>query len=105
MRMNNMPMINETKPVNVSHNTYRRECRYTRGIQIPKQDLQKIINQMCPDTKLYFEFHNAAKSIQQGEYLNGYSGLAKNIANYYKHEKNVEIPHLTNGRDFYVQVV
>ena len=105
MRMNNISMINEAKPVNVSHHTYRRECRYTRGIQIPKQDLQKIINQMCPDTKLYFEFHNSAKPIAQGEYLNGYSGLAKNIADYYKNEKNVEIPHLTNGRDFYVQVV
>ncbi|MER2107836.1 MAG: hypothetical protein ABS949_12955 [Solibacillus sp.] len=103
--MNNISIINEAKPVNVSHHTYRRECRYTRGIKIPKQDLQKIINQMCPDTKLYFEFHNSAKEIQQGEYLNGYSGLAKNIANYYKTEKNVEIPHLTNGRDFYVQVV
>lgn len=105
MRMNNISMIHEVKPVNVSHHTYRRECRYTRGIQIPQHDLQQILGQMCPDTKLYFEFHNSTNDIEQGAYLNGYSGLAKNIADYYKKEKNVEIPHLTNGRDFYVQVV
>ena len=98
--MNKISMITDAKPVNISHHTYRRECRYTRGIQIPKQDLQQIINQMCPDTKLYFEFHNAAKDIEQGALLNGYSGLAKNIANYYKNEKNVELAPLTNGRDF-----
>lgn len=103
--MNQISMITEENPVNISHHTYRRECRYTRGIHIPQQDLQQILNQMCPDTKLYFEFHNSAKHIEQGTLLNGYSGLAKNIANYYKQVKNTEIPQLTNGRDFYVKIV
>ena len=103
--MNNIAMITELKPVNVSHHTYRRECRYTRGIHIPQTDFQQIINNMCPDTKMYFAFHNMAKNIEQGTYLNGYSGLAKNIANYYKTEKNAEIRDITNGRDFYVKII
>ncbi|WP_279629545.1 hypothetical protein [Lysinibacillus capsici] len=31
-------MILEASPVNVSHDTYRRECRYTRGIHIEEQE-------------------------------------------------------------------
>ena len=103
--MDKITMITEQKPVNVSHHTYRRECRYTRGIHIPKKDFQQIFERMCEDTKLYFEFHNVAKKIEQDTYLNGYSGLAKNIANYYKNERNIEVPGLTNGRDFYVKII
>ena len=103
--MNQILMTFEQKPINVSHDTYRRECRYTRGIHIPAQDFIAILDRMCEDTKLYFEFHNVAKKIEQGTYLNGYSGLAKHIANYYKNEKNVEVVGITNGRDFYVKII
>ena len=103
--MNQLTMINETTPVNIPHHTYRRECRYTRGINIPLTDIEMILNRLHDDDLVYFEFHNLAKEIKQGTLLNGYAGLASIISNYYKHEKNIEITGLTNGRDFYVKIV
>ena len=103
--MNQMTMINETTPINIQHHTYKRECRYTRGINIPLTDIEVILNRMSEDALAYFEFHNIAKEIKQGTLLNGYSGLANVIADYYKHEKGSEILGLTNGRDFYVKIV
>lgn len=103
--MNNIEMILEATPVNILHHTYNRECRYTRGLHIPMEDFQHIISHMCPDTKTYFEFHNVAKRIERGEYLNGHAGLARHIANYYKNEKGAEVKGINDGRDFYVKIV
>lgn len=63
--MNQIAMTNEPKPINVSHDTYRRECRYTRGIHISKRDFLQILDTMCPDTQLYFEFHNVGKKLSR----------------------------------------
>ena len=103
--MNQLTMINETTPVNIPHHTYKRECRYTRGINIPLADIERILYGLSDDALHYFEFHNIAKEIKQGTLLNGYAGLANIISDYYKNEKNIEIPELTNGRDFYVKIV
>lgn len=103
--MDQLTMINETTPINIPHHTYKRECRYTRGINIPLADIEKILYSLSDDALLYFEFHNIAKEIKQGTLLNGYAGLATIISDYYKHGKNIEIPELTNGRDFYVKIV
>ena len=103
--MNQITMINETTPVNIEHHTYKRECRYTRGIHIPLKDMENILNSMNEDTLTYFEFHNIAKEIKPGTLLNGYAGLASIISHYYKHEKDMEILELTNGRDFYVKII
>ena len=103
--MNQLSMINETTPVNIPHHTYKRECRYTRGINIPLADIEKILSALDDEAHIYFEFHNIAKEIKQGTLLNGYAGLASTISDYYKREKNMEIPELTNGRDFYVKIV
>lgn len=103
--MNQMTMIKETTPVNIQHHTYKRECRYTRGVHISLADIERILHGMNEDTLAYFEFHNIAKEIKQGTLLNGYSGLANIIADYFKQEKGIEILELTNGRDFYVKIV
>lgn len=103
--MNNLKVVLESTPVNVSHHTYNRECRYTRGLHIPMEDFTSIVDRMCPDTKTYFEFHNVAKKIERGEYLNGHAGLARHIANYYKNEKGAEVRGINDGRDFYVKIV
>ncbi|MFF5995861.1 hypothetical protein AAGS61_14075 [Lysinibacillus sp. KU-BSD001] len=103
--MDTIKMVVEQKPINILHHTYNRECRYTRGLHIPIEDFQHIINRMCPDTKTYFEFHNVATKMERGEYLNGYAGLARNIVNYYKTEKGAEVAGLNDGRDFYVKIV
>ena len=103
--MNQMTMIQEETPVNISHHTYKRECRYTRGIHIPFADMESILDGMNEDTLTYFEFHNIAKEIKAGTLLNGYNGLANIISDYYKREKNTEILELTNGRDFYVKII
>lgn len=103
--MNQMTMITETTPVNIQHHTYKRECRYTRGVHIPLLDIENILNSMSEEIIAYFEFHNIAKEIKQGTLLNGYSGLATIIADYYKREKGTEILELTNGRDFYVKII
>ena len=97
-------MITEVAPVHIPHHTYKRECRYTRGIHIPLTDFQELYAAMTEESKLFFEFHNVAKDIETGTYLNGYAGLAKLIADYYK-QKNIEVRDLTNGRDFYVKIV
>ncbi|MER1958246.1 MAG: hypothetical protein ABS942_12775 [Solibacillus sp.] len=103
--MNQLTMITETTPVNIEHHTYKRECRYTRGVHIPLADLENILNSMNEDALTYFEFHNIAKEIKQGTLLNGYNGLANIIEKYYQTEKGVEILGLTNGRDFYVKII
>lgn len=61
--MPQLRIVNETTPVNVSHDTYRRECRYTRGIHIPHEDFVDILDNMCHDTRLYFDFHNPGKKL------------------------------------------
>ena len=103
--MNQMIMIKEDKPINIEHHTYKRECRYTRGIHIPLADMENILNRMNENALAYFEFHNIAKEIKQGTLLNGYAGLANVIFDYYKHEKGIEVKELTNGRDFYVKII
>ena len=103
--MEKVKMIVVQKPVNVTHDTYRRECRYTRGVHIPVSDFVQIVERMSEDTKIYFEFHNVAKKFEQGTYFNGHASLAKQIDQYYKTEKNTEIVDINNGQDFYVKLI
>lgn len=103
--MVDVKFVVESQPIHIPHDTYKRECRYTRGIHIPVEDFKRIIECMSEDTKLYFDFHNPRKSIQEGVYLNGYNGLARTIVNYYKEEKGIDLIELTNGKDFYVKLV
>lgn len=103
--MNDVRLVVEQKAINVPHDTYKRECRYTRGIHIPTRDFEKILSNMSYDTKAYFDFHNPGKRIQAGVYLNGYNGLARTIVQYYKKEKNIELNDLNNGKDFYVKLI
>ena len=103
--MNTFEMVVEQTPIHVIHDTYKRECQYTRGIHIPLADFENILNQMCHDTKVYFDFHNTAKPICVGTYLNGHSGLAKEIAAYYQNTYNQTIPSILNGKDFYVKII
>ncbi|KGR88517.1 hypothetical protein [Lysinibacillus odysseyi] len=98
-------MITEPKPINISHHTYKRECRYTRGVHISLEDFQQIINSMCSDTRIYFDFHNSAKQLKSGEYFNGHAGLARQIDSYYRTMKNTEIVGINNGLDFYVKII
>lgn len=98
-------MVLEPSPVNVSHDTYRRECRYTRGIHIEEQEFRAILDSMCHDSRLYFDFHNPRREIKKGTYLNGHSGLAQSIYNYYKTNYDIEINELINGKDFYVKII
>lgn len=98
-------MILEPSPVNVSHDTYRRECRYTRGIQIEEQEFKAILDTMSDDSRLYFDFHNPRKEFKKGTYLNGHSGLARNIYDYYKTNYSIELTELMNGKDFYVKII
>ncbi|WP_107838359.1 hypothetical protein [Metasolibacillus meyeri] len=102
--MMKLEMIVEQQPIHISHDTYRRECRYTRGIHIPADEFSQIMKLMAEDTKLYFEFHNVAKKIEPGSYLNGHSSLARQIDEYYKKMKNTEIIGINNGQDFYVKL-
>ena len=103
--MNSYKMVIEKTPIHIIHDTYKRECRYTRGIHIPIADFENILNRMCHDTKVYFDFHNTAKPICVGTYLNGHSGLARDIFNYYKETYNTTIPNIVNGKDFYVKII
>lgn len=105
MLMIKIDMITEPKPINISHHTYKRECRYNRGLHIPLAEFQQIINRMCPDTRIYFDFHNSGKHLECGEYFNGHAGLAREIDNYYKTVKDTEVTGINNGRDFYVKVI
>lgn len=100
-----MAMVTEVTPINIQHHTYKRECRYTRGVHIPLVDIEAILNALNEDSLAYFEFHNIAKEIKEGTLLNGYAGLANIISDYYKQEKDTEILELTNGRDFYVKII
>jgi hypothetical protein len=103
--METIKMVNEPKPINVSHDTYRRECCYTRGIHIPHGDFIEILDGMSHDTKIYFEFHNPGKIVAPGTYLNGHSGLARSIVNYYQNRKNIRVDEINNGKDFYVKII
>ena len=102
--MNKIEMVTVQKPIHIMHDTYKRECRYLRGLHIPAEDLANIVNRMNPDGKAYFEFHNVAKKIYAGEYFNGHASLACAISDYYIEEKGIEIDGLNNGKDFYVKV-
>lgn len=103
--MENFKLVIEPKPINVSHDTYRRECCYTRGIHIPHEDFVEILESMSHDTKIYFDFHNPGKAIEPGTYLNGHSGLARSIANYYQNRENIKVDGINNGKDFYVKII
>ena len=102
--MQEIKFVNEPKPINVSHDTYKRECCYTRGLHIPHQDLLEILESMSEDTKLYFEFHNPGKTIEPGTYLNGHAGLARSIMNYYQNMKDMRVDGFY-GQDFYVKII
>jgi len=103
--MYKIEMVEVQKPIHVMHDTYKRECRYSRGLHIPAGDFEKIVSRMSDDSKVYFEFHNVAKNIVSGEYFNGHASLARTIFDYYKDEKNIELPCVTDGKDFYVKVL
>lgn len=103
--MQQIEMIFESSPINIAHDTYRRECRYTRGIHIEEQDFHNILSIMSPDARLYFDFHNPNRKINKGSYLNGHAGLAKYIAQYFEDEKHTEVIGITNGKDFYVKII
>ncbi len=98
-------VIFEASPINIAHDTYRRECSYTRGIHIEEQEFLAILSTMSRDSRLYFDFHNPRKEIKKGTYLNGHSGLAYNIFEYYKKHFNIEIIDIINGKDFYVKII
>lgn len=103
--VNKIEMVMEPTPINVSHETYKRECRYTRGIHIQENDFKNILAMMSHEAKIYFDFHNPNKQIKQGTYLNGHAGLAKYIAQFFQIEKNIEIADINNGKDFYVKII
>lgn len=103
--MNDVRFVTEAKAINIPHDTYKRECIYTRGIHIPTNDFEGILDSMPYETRIYFDFHNPGKKIQPGVYLNGYNGLARTIIQYYKREKNIELRELNNGKDFYVKLI
>ncbi|KGR79274.1 hypothetical protein [Ureibacillus manganicus] len=98
-------IVLESKPINVSHDTYRRECRYIRGVHIPMKDFLEIMDCMTEEIRLYFDFHNPGKPLEPGTYLNGYSGLARTIAIYYQNENSSIVPMINNGKDFYVKII
>ena len=102
--MEQLRFVREPKPINVSHDTYRRECMYTRGVHIPSDDFVGILESMSHDTKLYFEFHNPGKKIAPGTYLNGHAGLAKSIVNYYQNMRDTRVDGFV-GQDFYVKII
>jgi len=103
--MEDVHIVVESTPINVSHDTYKRECRYTRGIHIPINDLYEILESMPNDIRMYFEFHNPGKELIPGTFLNGYSGFAKSIADYYQHKNSSLVPLINNGKDFYVKII
>lgn len=103
--MEKIRLVNEPKPINISHDTYKRECCYTRGVHIPHEDFVEILDHMSHDIKLYFDFHNPGKKIAPGTYLNGYAGLARSIINYYQNIKKFSVDGLNNGKDFYVKII
>lgn len=102
--MNDVKLVVEQNAINIPHDTYKRECMYTRGIHIPTEDFEQILSDMPYDIMEYFHFHNPGKKIETGVYLNGYAGLARTIVQFYKKEKNIELNELNNGKDFYVKL-
>ncbi|MEG0259046.1 MAG: hypothetical protein RR595_06465 [Lysinibacillus sp.] len=98
-------VIVEPTPINISHDTYRRECQYTRGIHIEEMDFVAILDFMCHDSRMYFDFHNPRKEIKKGTYLNGHSSLARNIYDYYHTKYKIDITDILNGKDFYVKII
>ena len=101
--MNQLEMVKVQKPIHIMHDTYKRECRYLRGLHIPAEDLAKIVVGMNQNDKAYFEFHNVAKKISSGEYFNGHVSLARAISSYYATVKGIEVIGLNDGKDFYVK--
>lgn len=101
--MTDIKLVQEPKPINISHETYRRECRYTMGIHIPKEDLLLILDSMNEETRIYFEFHNPEKAITKGTYLNGHAGLSQAIYRYY-YEEGLDLKEIC-GQDFYVKII
>ena len=102
--MNKIEMVKVQQPIHIMHDTYKRECRYLRGLHIPAEDLSNIVERMNSDGKAYFEFHNVSKKINTGEYFNGHASLARAISDYYATEKGMEVIGLNDGKDFYVKV-
>lgn len=102
--MASIKFVQEEKPINISHETYRRECRYTSGIHIPKEDLLQILDIMSHETRVYFEFHNPEKPISEGVYLNGHAGLAKVICRYYQENSGLDLKEIC-AQDFYVKII
>lgn len=101
--MSTVQIINEQQPVHIIHDTYKRECRYMRGVHIPANDFERILDSMNEEQKHFFDFHNVAKKIEPGTLLNGYAGLAKHIMTFYRNQ-SIEIVGLNNGKDFYVKL-
>lgn len=101
--MTGIKLVQEPKPINISHETYQRECRYTKGIHIPEEDLRDILDRMSEETRIYFEFHNPEKTITKGTYLNGHAGLANSIYHYYE-KQGMDLKFIC-GQDFYVKII
>ena len=101
--MGTLQIVNETTPIHIIHDAYKRECRYMRGIHMKTADFEAILANMNEEEKHFFDFHNFAKKIEAGSFLNGYAGLAKIITAFYK-EQHVEVLNLNNGKDFYVKL-
>jgi hypothetical protein len=97
-------LITESQPVFITHDTYKRECRYMRRIELSEQDMHTILESMDEDTRVYFSFHNVERSITAGTLLNGYDGFARAIYRYLKQQYAITLPDLINGQDFYVKI-
>lgn len=97
-------LITETQPVFITHDTYKRECRYMRRIELSEQDMHAILESMDEDTRIYFSFHNVERPITADTLLNGYDGFARTIYRYLKQQYAITLPDLINGQDFYVKI-
>lgn len=97
-------LIIEQQPVFITHDTYKRECRYMRRIELSEQDMHAILASMDEDTRIYFSFHNVERPITAGTLLNGYDGFARTIYRYLKQQYAITLPDLINGQDFYVKI-
>lgn len=94
----------EQQPVFITHDTYKRECRYMRRIELSEQDMHAILASMDEDTRIYFSFHNVERPITAGTLLNGYDGFARAIYRYLNQQYAITLPDLINGQDFYVKI-
>lgn len=97
-------LIIEQQPVFITHDTYKRECRYMRRIELSEQDMHAILASMDEDTRIYFSFHNVERPITADTLLNGYDGFARTIYRYLKQQYAITLPDLINGQDFYVKI-